>query len=149
MAHDSGKAMAAFFAATFVTPVCSHAPLTQGVTAMATKAENQTANRVAALWRGIIRRISAAHTQMALPSSRESSNRSAKTSAIVLSALMMSLLAPFQQLPHSRQFLSVNAALFQNIQEQAFMGISEKSADKVTDFKAGRVLQVDFGHIDV
>src|SRR4029077_17836045 len=88
--------MAACPAAVFATPVYSHVPLTHGKNATATKAENHTTNRVAAFGRGTRRKISTAHRQITLPSIRESSNRSERTSAIVLRlALIDFAILPF------------------------------------------------------
>src|SRR5258708_7009593 len=102
----------------------------KGASAIATSAQNQTANRVPEFRRPISRSISHANRAIAVPSARQFNSLSTDICAtkcmfrtsIVLSAILV------EHLPQAGEFVGVNALLFQDVQHQQFPRVLKKSA---------------------
>src|ERR1700751_1585463 len=119
---------------------------------MASSVENQTANRAAAFWRGVIRKISAPNPAITEPSTSESRIRSVENCAMACNpsaGVIASSLAPFQQLAQPRQFLRINACLFQNVQHQHLVRITEKAVHQMPDLEPPRIFPIDFCGVHV
>jgi hypothetical protein len=137
-AHELGTVMAE-------TPLpagaeCEATPRT-GNAAIASKAENHTANRVLEFrWPTTRSRIQA-KSPIAMPSSMQFTRLwvDIRTSWFRVNGVIIYLFIPvwlclFQQLPQALQFLGVDAAILQNVEHQHFMRTFEKAIGQMTNF---------------